>query len=207
MTDLTLFHAVPSRSSMTLWMLEELGQPFELKVVNLAKGEQLTADYARINPLRKVPALRHKGVVITEVAAICTYLADEFPQARLNIPVGTPQRGIYLRWLFFGPSIFEPAVMDHNFKRAKEPPPTAVGWRPLPEVLDTIEAGLKDGPFLMGDRFTAADVVIGSGLRWGMMLGFVDKRPRFVTYGETLAARPALQRATDRDAAYRGDSA
>src|SRR5262249_60518760 len=87
MTDLTLFHASPSRSSITLWMMEELGQPYELKLLDLEKGEQLSPDYAALNPMGKVPALRHKGVMVTEVAAICTYLADEFPQSGLNIPI------------------------------------------------------------------------------------------------------------------------
>jgi len=200
MTDLTLFHASPSRSSITLWMMEELGQPYELKLIDLAKGEQLSSNYAALNPMGKVPALSHKGVMVTEVAAICTYLADEFPKAGLNIPVGQPERGIYLKWLFFGPSVLEPAMTDRNFPRATEAPARAVGWRPLPQVLDVIESGLKPGPHLMGGKFTAADVVIGSGLRWGMMFGMIEPRARFKEYVARLEERPALKRASERDA-------
>jgi glutathione S-transferase len=207
MTDLTLFHASPSRSSITLWMMEELGQPYDLELIDLAKGDQLTADYAALNPMGKVPALRHKGVMVTEVAAICTYLADEFPKAGLNIPVGQPERGVYLKWLFFGPSVFEPAMTDKNYPRASEAPARAVGWRPLPQVLDVIESGLKPGPYLMGARFTAADVVIGSSLRWGMMFGMLEPRPRFKAYVAQLEERPALKRANERDAALRSPSA
>ena len=204
MTDLTLFHASPSRSSITLWMMEELGQPYDLKLVDLAKGDQLTADYAALNPLGKVPTLRHKGVLVTEVAAICTYLADEFPKAGLNIPVGRPERGVYLKWLFFGPSVLEPAMTDRNYPRASEAPARAVGWRPLPQVLDVIESGLAPGPYLAGKQFTAADVVIGSGLRWGMMFGMIEPRPRFKTYVAQLEERPALKRANERDATLKG---
>jgi glutathione S-transferase len=149
----------------------------------------------------KVPALKHNGVVITEVAAICTYLADEFPKASLNIPVGRPERGVYLKWLFFGPSVLEPAIIDKNHPRATPTRPQAIGWRPLPQVLDVIESGLKPGPYLMGERFTAADVVIGSGLRWGMMFGLIEPRPRFKDYVAQLEERPAVKRADARDAA------
>ena len=200
MSDLTLFHASPSRSSVTLWMMEELGQPYELKLLDLSKGEQLSAHYAVLNPMGKVPALGHKGVTVTEVAAICTYLADEFPAAGLNIPVGQPQRGIYLKWLFFGPSVLEPAMTDRNYPRASEVPARAVGWRRLRQVLDVFESGSKRGPFLMGEKFTAADVVIGSGLRFGMMFGMIEPRARFKEYVARLEERPALKRAGTRDA-------
>ena len=104
MADLTLYHAAPSRSSVVRWMLEELGQPYDVHLLKLANGDQAKPDYLAINPMGKVPALKHGDAVVTEVAAICTYLADEFPHARLNIPVGDPRRGAYLKWLFFSPS-------------------------------------------------------------------------------------------------------
>ncbi len=94
MAELTLYHASPSRSSIVLWMLEEVGQPYDIKLIKLSGGDNLKPDYLAINPMGKVPALAHRGTVITEVAAICAYLADEFPQAKLNIPVGTPKRGV-----------------------------------------------------------------------------------------------------------------
>src|SRR3954463_12744351 len=103
MADLTLYHASPSRSSVALWMLEEIGEPYDIKLLKLSEDEQQTPDYLAINPMGKVPALRHGDTVITEVAAICTYLADAFPEKKLAVPTGSPRRGVYLKWLFFGP--------------------------------------------------------------------------------------------------------
>ena len=120
MADLTLYHAAPSRSSVVRWMLEELGQPYDVHLLKLANGDQAKPDYLAINPMGKVPALKHGDAVVTEVAAICTYLADEFPHARLNIPVGDPRRGAYLKWLFFSPSCIEPAVTDRAFPRKED---------------------------------------------------------------------------------------
>src|ERR1041385_593545 len=112
MSKLTLYHAAPSRSSIVHWMLEEVGEPYDIHLISFKKGENLQPAYLAINPMGKVPALKHGDTVITEVAAICTYLADEFPEKRLNIPVGTPRRGVYLKWLFFAPGCLEPAVTD-----------------------------------------------------------------------------------------------
>src|SRR3954454_10477221 len=147
MADLTLYHASPSRSSIVLWMLEELGQPYDIHLLSLSKGENRAPDYLAINPMGKVPALRHRDTVITEVAAICTYLADEFPQAKLNVPVGTPRRGPYLKWLFFAPSCLEPAIMDRAFPRKEEARASAMGWRPLDTVLDVVANAMKPGPW------------------------------------------------------------
>ena len=103
MANLTLYHVAPSRSSVVLWMLEELGEPYDLNVMSFKTGETRSADYLRINPMGKVPALKHGDTVITEGAAICTYLADAFPQAKLNVPIGDRRRGPYLKWLFSAP--------------------------------------------------------------------------------------------------------
>src|SRR5262245_58384976 len=111
MPNLTLYHAAPSRSSVVLWMLEELGEPYDIRLLRLRAGENMKPDYLAINPMGKVPALKHGDIVITELAAICTYLADEFPEKKLNVPIGTPKRGVYLKWLFFGPGCLEPAVV------------------------------------------------------------------------------------------------
>ncbi len=110
MAQLTLYHASPSRSSIVLWMLEEVGQPYDIKLIKLSAGDNLKPEYLAINPMGKVPALKHGDVVVTEVAAICAYLADEFPDKKLNIPVGTPKRGEYFKWLFLGPSVIQPAM-------------------------------------------------------------------------------------------------
>jgi glutathione S-transferase len=137
--------------------------------------------------------------VITEVAAICTYLADEFPHARLNIPVGDPRRGPYLKWLFFGPSCIEVAVLDKAAPRKEEPRRAMVGYGNFGTVMDVVTKAVAKGPYLMGEQFTAADVVVGSMLRWGMMFDLLPKRPEFVDYVARLEKRPALQRATAED--------
>ena len=206
MSNLTLYHAAPSRSSIALWMLEEVGEPFDIHLLSFKKGETRTADYLKINPMGKVPALEHGDVVITEAAAICTYLADAFPQAKLNVPIGDPRRGIYLKWLFFGPTCVEAAIMDRSFPRAGEPPRQALGYGDHESVMNVLSEAVQKGPYLMGEQFTAADVVIGSGLRWGMMFKGIPERPEFVAYAGRLAERPAAKRATakDQELAQRG---
>jgi glutathione S-transferase len=199
MATLTLYHAAPSRSSIVRWMLEELGEPYDLHVLSLAKGEQRAPGYLAINPMGKVPALKHGDAVITEAAAICTYLADEFPEARLNIPIGDPKRGAYLKWLFFSPSCLEVAALDKAAPRKEEPQRGMVGYGDYDTVMDVVAKAVAKGPYLMGEQFTAADVVLGSMLRWGMMFNIVPTRPEFIAYVGRLEQRPALQRATALD--------
>lgn len=207
MPNLTLFHASPSRSSIVLWMLEEVGQPYDIKLVVLSKGENLKPDYLAINPMGKVPALKHGDTVITEVAAICTYLADEFPDKKLNIPVGTPRRGEYLKWLFFGPSVIEPAMTDRAFPRKEDPRAAALGWRDFDTVLDIVSKAVARAPYLMGEQFTAADVVIGSGLRYGMMFKLIPERKEFIDYIARFPSRPAAQRAAEKDKEFSAQAA
>jgi glutathione S-transferase len=192
---LTLYHAAPSRSSIIRWMLEELGEPYDLHVLSLTKGEQFQPDYLAVNPMGKVPALKHGDVVVTEAAAICTYLADEFPQARLNVPVGDPRRGPYLKWLFFGPGCIEPAITDRAFPRQEEPRRGMLGYGDFDTVMEVAAKAVEPGPYLLGEQFTAADVIVGSTIRWGMTFGLLPKRPEFVAYVGRLEQRPALQRA------------
>ena len=200
MPQLTLYHAVPSRSSIALWMLEELGEPYALHVLNLKKGENRAPAYLAVNPMGKVPALRHGDAVVTEAAAICCYLADEFPAARLNVPAGDPRRGTYLKWLFFGPSCVEPAVTERAFPRKEPAPRSALGFGEFETVIDVlVHATAAAEPYLMGERFTAADVVIGSQLRWGMMFGLIPERPELAAYVARLEKRPALERAAAKD--------
>jgi glutathione S-transferase len=199
MAALTLYHAFPSRSSIVRWMLEEIGEPYDLELLRLGEGEQLKADYLAINPMGKVPALKHGDVVITEAAAICTYLADAFPQAKLNVPIGDPRRGVYLKWLFFGPGCIEPAITDKAYPRAEQPRRGTLGYGNYDLVMDVMAKGLGKGPYLMGEQFTAADVVIGSTLRWGMMFDLLPKRAEFVDYVGRLTERPALKRASELD--------
>ena len=201
MPKLILYHAAPSRSSIVHWMLEELGQPYELQVVSFKRGENRQPAYLAVNPMGKVPALKHGDTVITEAAAICAYLADEFPQAGLNIPVGDPKRGTYLKWLFFGPSCVEPAIAERAFPRKEAPARSALGFGDFDTVVDVLaKAAAAASPYLLGNKFTAADVIIGSGLRWGTMFKLLPDRAEFKPYLATLAERPALRRATEKDA-------
>jgi glutathione S-transferase len=199
MAKLTLYHAAPSRSSTTHWMLEEVGEPFDIHLLSLTRGEHKSPEYLKVNPMGKVPALRHGDVVITENSAICAYLADEFPARKLNIPVGDPRRGVYLKWLFFGPSCFEPAVTDRAFPRKEPPRASALGHGDYDTVVGVLADAVAKGPYLMGEQFTAADVVIGSGVRWGVQFKLLPERPEFVAYAARVAERPALQRAEAKD--------
>ena len=199
MATLTLYHAAPSRSSVTLWMLEELGHPYDLKLINLQAGENLKPDYLAINPMGKVPALKHGDTIITELAAICTYLADEFPDAKLNVPVGTPRRGVYLKWLFFGPGCLEPAVIDRAAPRKEGARRAMLGYGDFDTTMNVIAKAVEKGPWLMGGQFTAADVVIGANIRWGMTFKMIPERKEFIDYAARIAARPAAQRAEAKD--------
>jgi glutathione S-transferase len=200
MAKLTLYHAAPSRSSIVHWMLEEVGEPYDIHLVSFKKGENLKPEFLAVNPMGKVPALRHGDVVMTEAAAICTYLADEFPKSKLNVPVGDPRRGVYLKWLFFGPSCVEPAIMERAYPRKDMPPRAALGFGEFETVVEVLAkaAGAAD-PYLLGKQFTAADVVIGSGLRWGTMFKLLPERLEFAAYLARLNERPALKRATEKD--------
>ncbi len=196
--DLILYHFAPSRSMIARWMLEEVGQPYDLHVLDFKNGEHRKPDYLAINPMGKVPALVHKGAVITEAAAICCYLADTFPEAGLAVPIGDPRRGPYLKWLFFGPSCLEPAIIDslHGRTGAK---PEQLGWGTAERVLEVVANAVTPGPYLMGEQFTAADVVIGSGLRWGLWSKAIAEQPEFSDYLDRLGERPAQQRAMAAD--------
>ncbi len=199
MAKLTLYHAAPSRSSIVRWMLEEIGEPYEIHLLSLSQGDNRAPDYLAVNPMGKVPALRHGDVVITEAAAICTYLADEFPRAKLNVPVEDPRRGPYLKWLFFGPSCVEPAMMDRAFPRREEARRASLGYGDFDTVNNVVADAVARGPYILGEQFTAADVVIGSTLRFGMLFKLLPERPEFTAYTGRLAHRPALQRAEAKD--------
>ena len=199
MAKLTLYHAAPSRSSIVRWMLEEVGEPYEIQLLSLSKGENRAPDYLAVNPMGKVPALRHGDAVITEAAAICAYLADEFPRAKLNVPLGDARRGPYLKWLFFGPSCIEPAMMDRAFPRKEEARRAALGYGDFDTVIKVVADAVARGPYILGEQFTAADVVIGSTLRFGMLFKLLPEQPEFTAYTGRLAQRPALQRAEAKD--------
>jgi glutathione S-transferase len=202
MAELTLFHASPSRSSVVLWMLEEIGQPYDIKLLKLSEGDQQKPDYLAVNPMGKVPALKHGDTVITEVAAICTYLADAFADKKLNVPVGTPRRGPYLKWLFFGPGCMEPAMIDRAAPRKEEARRAMLGYGDFDTCMNVVAKAVEKGPWLMGEHFTAADVVIGSTVRWGTAFKLIPERPEFAAYSARIAARPAAQRAEAKDKTF-----
>jgi glutathione S-transferase len=200
MTKLTLYHAAPSRSSIVRWMLEELGEPYDVHLLSLKDGDNRAPAYLAINPMGKVPALRHGDAVITEGAAICCYLADEFPHAGLNVPVGDPRRGPYLKWLFFGPSCIEPAMLERAFPREQPLGRSTAGFGDFDTVMEVLaKATGAASPYLVGDRFTAADVLIGSTLHWGMLFKLIPERPEFAAYVGRLTERPAFKRAAELD--------
>jgi glutathione S-transferase len=207
MPNITLYHASPSRSSVVLWMLEELGEPYDIKLLSLSKGENRQPDYLAINPMGKVPALKHGDTVITELAAICTYLADEFPKAKLNVPVGSPRRGVYLKWLFFNPGCLEPAVIDRAAPRKEAARPGMLGYGDFDTTMNVLAKAIEKGPWLMGEQFTAADVVIGANIRWGMIFKIIPERKEFTDYAARIAARPAAQRAEAKDKAFAAPAA
>jgi glutathione S-transferase len=206
MPQLTLFHATPSRSSIALWMLEEIGEPYDVKLLDLAKGDQQKPDYLAVNPMGKVPALKHGDAVVTESAAICTYLADAFPRAGLTVPVGDPRRGVYLKWLFFGPGVLEPAVTDRAFPRKEDPRRGTLGYGDFDTVMNVLSKAVTAGPFLMGEQFTAADVVIGANLRWGMIFKLIPERKELSDYVARFQDRPAAKRAEAKDAQFKQQS-
>src|SRR5262249_39078449 len=160
------YHAAPSRSSVARWMLEETGERYDIEVLSLRAGDQSKPAYLAINPMGKVPALVDDGVVITEVAAICAYLADTYPKAKLAPPIGDKRRGPYFKWLFYGPACVEPAMIDKALNRPPAPRTTA-GWADYDTVIGVLKNALSNTPYLLGEQFTAADVVVGATIRWG----------------------------------------
>jgi glutathione S-transferase len=199
MADLTLYTNPMSRGRIARWMLEETGVPYETVV--LEYGSTMKApEYLALNPMGKVPALRHGDVVVTEGAAICAYLADAFPQAGLAPPVGSPERGAYYRWLFFGAGPVEAAVTNASMNVPDTPELQGrVGYGSLVRVLDTLESLLRDREYILGDRFSAVDVYLGSQIGWGVMFGTMEERPGFRPYFERISSRPAARRANEAD--------
>ena len=199
-SNLRLYHAAPSRSSTALWMLEEVGEPYDLNVLDLKAGDQRKPAYLAINPMGKVPALEHNGQLITEVGAICLYLADAFLKAGLAPAIGDPLRGPYLRWMFFQGNAFEPAIIDKALKREPGPPST-LPYGDFDTTIETVAKAVAKGPWFLGDRFTALDVYFGSAIRWTTLFGLCPDRPEFRAYITRLGERPAAKRAAARDAA------
>ena len=196
-SELVLYTHPMSRGRVARWMLEEVGQPYSVKLVGYGPAMK-SERYRAINPMGKVPALVHDGKVVTETAAICAYLADAFPQA--GLAPAPADRAAYYRWLFFAAGPVEASVTNRamGFEVPQEHE-RMMGYGTYGAVLDALEGALQDGGHIAGPDFTAADVYLGAQLGFGMMFGTIDKRPVFETYWLSLAARPAYQRAAEID--------
>lgn len=195
--ELVLYTNPMSRGRIARWMLEEVGQPYRAEM--LGYGEPMKSPaYRAINPMGKVPAIVHGRTVVTECAAICAYLADAFPEA--GLAPALPDRGAYYRWLFFAAGPLEAAVSNKALGLVVPPErEMMIGYGSYATVLDTLEQALAGRDFIAADRFTAADVYVGSHLQWGLQFGAIEKRPVFAAYAVRLAERPAAQRANALD--------
>jgi glutathione S-transferase len=199
-SDELVFYTNPmSRGRIVRWMLEEVGQPYRTELLDY--GTTMKApEFLAINPMGKVPTLRHGATVVTEGAAICAYLADAFPEAGLAPPHGDRLRGPYYRWLFFAAGPLEAAWSNHALGFVVPPErERMIGYGNFAAVLDTLERAVSQGPYLAGDTFTAADLYVGSQLGFGLQFGMIEKRPAFVEYVGRLSARPAAIRAKQMD--------
>jgi len=189
-----LYFAPRTRSFSALWLMEEVGRPYERVLLDITTGAQKTAEYLAINPMGKVPALQDGDAALGEAAAICAYVADRCPEAGLAPAVDDPQRARYLQWLFFAPSCIEPAMVQVFTKI--QMPPVSAGWGEATQVFDALDQALAHGPWLLGEKFSAADITIGTSLNFAVRLfKVVPSRPAFDRYLDRCAARPAFQRA------------
>jgi len=189
-----LYWCPRTRSATALWLMEETGKPYERVLIDISTGAQKQADYLAINPMGKVPALKDGEVTLAENAAICAYVAERYPDAKLSPPIGDPLRAKFLYWLFFLPGCIEPAMVQLSTKF--EINPVAAGWGEAQRPFDVLDAALSKGPWLLGENFSAADVAMGSMLNFAVrMFKMVPQRPSFDAYIDRCVARPAFQRA------------
>ena len=200
MDEITLFHAPNSRSTGMLTLLEELGAPYRLEVVNLKSGQNRQPGYLAVNPLGKVPAILHRGELVTEQIAVLLYLADLFPEKGLTPAIGDPRRGAYLRWSVYYAACYEPALVDKALKR--EPGPVAMSpYGDFDVMIDTLRGQLEQAPYLLGEEISAADILWGNALHWGTMFGLVPELPVFLDYKARVRDRPSFRKVDEIDAA------
>ena len=192
---IVFFHNPMSRGRTVHWMLEEVGAPYEIKLLDFSKAEHKKPEYVALNPMGKIPSIVHRDVVITETAAILTYLADAFPAAGLAPPLTDPKRGTYLRWLFFAAGCFEPAVVDKMLARPPVERKGALGYGSYEDAMRAVETAIQPGPFILGDRFSAADLYISAQLGWGLMTKAIEATPTLGAYVARATDRPAFKRA------------
>lgn len=196
---ITLFHSPQTRSSATLALLEELRAPYELHVLNMKAGEQRLPAFLAVNPMGKVPAILHGDALVTEQVAIALYLADLFPESGITPAVGDALRAPYLRWFVFYAACFEPAIVDKSMKRE----PGAVGMVPYGDwdtTIKTVLSQLSKGPWFLGERFTAVDVLWGTALTWMTGFGLVEASPPIKAYIDRWNARPSVAKVAQIDA-------
>ncbi len=197
--SLTFYTNPMSRGRIARWMLEEVGEPYETIILDYGPAMR-SPDYLAINPMGKVPAIAHGDMVVTEGAAICAYLADMFPGSGLAPAPNDPRRGTYYRWLFFAAGPVEAAVTAKSLGLLAPPDKRPmVGYGSFEDTIDALESAVRDGPFICGEQFTAADVYVGSQINWGMQFGTMEKRPIFEDYVNRIGARPAAKRASELD--------
>jgi glutathione S-transferase len=196
MSDELTFYTNPmSRGRIVRWMLEEVGQPYRTELLDYNTTMKAPA-YRAINPMGKVPALRHGDTIVTECAAICTYLADAFPEAGLAPPPGDRRRGVYYRWMFFAAGPVDAAATNESLGFVMPPGRERMaGYGCFADVMDALEGAVSHSDYVVGDDFTAADIYLGSQIGWGMLFGSVEKRPAFERYWARISARPAAVRA------------
>ena len=198
---ITLFYAPHSRASVTLGLMEELDVPYDLQVLSLKSNQQRGDKYLAVNPMGKVPAVLYKGVLVTEQPAVYMFLADLYAEKGLAPAIGDPLRGAYLRWMVFYGSSFEPAVVDRAMQN-KPADPSTCPYGDFETMLATLESQLKQGPWMLGERFTALDVLWGVALRWTTGFKLVPESPVIKTYTERANALPSVQKARAKDAEY-----
>ena len=195
--EIAFYHNPMSRGRMVHWMLEEVGASYRVELINLEKGEQKKPAYLAVNPMGKLPAISHRGTVVTETGAICAYLADAFPAAGLAPAIGAAKRGRYLRWMFFGAGCLDAALVDRMLARPAPERTGALGYGRYEDVMNVLEQALTPGPYFLQDQFSAADVYVGSQIGWGLMMKTLEPRPAFQAYMGRLAQRPAFRRVNE----------
>ncbi len=197
---LVYYHAPQTRSFTIRWLLEELGSPpHEVKVLDLKKGEHKTPAFLAINPMGKVPTVSADGTPLTEVGAIAIFLADLFAGAKLAPDVTDPARGTYLRWIVFNHADVEPAMMDKARNTPGGLPASALCYGSYDDTVGALSGALKPGPYILGERFSAADVVVGSAVRYLTMFKLLPEKPEFASYIERMTSRPAFKSAFAKD--------
>jgi glutathione S-transferase len=192
--EVVFYHNPMSRARTVHWMLEEVAAPYRIELIDFSKAEHKSPAFLAVNPMGKLPAITHRGVAITETGAICAYLADAFPAAGLAPRMDEPSRGSYLRWLFFGAGCVDGALIDRMLARPAPEKTSALGYGTYADVVETLDKAITPGPYILQQRFSAADVYLGSQIGIAIMFKSLEPRPSFQRYLDLLHQRPAYQR-------------